>query len=206
MVRGDSVTISFTHALTAGDVTEALIYVRSRPDGELVLSVKRTLYPTQWTIGTGTGSVTLIPDNTAAADGGVLWYDIELSTATVTQTVQRGRLAILTDMATEYAAISPTDYYDDTVTDQLLTEWTAAEAYKMSSITYDGTYPEVPALASVIWPDGSAGVFTATTISSPGRIDAYTITHTTTGKTVTQTAVTRSAAGLVTAKPDLAVT
>jgi len=204
MVRGDRVTISFTHALTHTDITEAQIYVRSRPDGELVLSVKRSVYSTQWTLASGTGSVVLIPENTAGASGGVFWYDIELTTAATVQTVQRGRLELITDMVTDYAVVSPTDYYDDTITDQLLEEWTSAEAYQMTAITYDGTYTDVPASAIVVWPDGSAGVFTATAISAPGRIDAYTITHVDASKTVTQAAVTR-VDGLVTVKPALTV-
>lgn len=204
MVRGDGVTIPFTHALVAIEVVEAQIYVRSRPDGELVFSVKMSLYASQWTISTGTGSVTLIPANTAAAAGGVFWYDIELQDATEVVTVQRGRLELIADMVTDYVTGSPTDYYDSVVTDQLLKEWTSAEAYQMTAITYDGTYPEVPASATVVWPDGSAGAFTATTIVTPGRINAYTITHTAAGKTVTQAAVTR-VDGLVTVKPALTV-
>ena len=52
----------------------------------------------------------------------------------------RDRLELITDMVTDYAVVSPTDYYDATVTDQLLKEWTSAEAYQMTAITYDGTY------------------------------------------------------------------
>ncbi len=91
--------------------------------------------------------------------------------------------------------------------DQLLLFWAEAEAYQMLAISYDGTYTDVIASATVVWPDGSAGVFTATTINSTWlAIDAYTITHTLSGLTVTQTAVTRDGTtGKVTAKPALTV-
>jgi hypothetical protein len=137
----------------------------------------------------------------------VHYYDIEITdTAGVVLTVQRGRLTLIADCANDLAPISPTDYYDATVTDQLLKEWTTAESYEMTAITYHGTYLSVPSTATVKWPDGSAGTFTATTVSAPGRVDAYTITHTVTGKTVTQAAVTRNAGGGVTVKPALTVT
>lgn len=64
--------------------------------------------------------------------------------------------------------------------------------------------------ASVIWPDGSAGTYTATTASSafPGAVDAYTVTWVgSSTKTVTQSAVTRDATtGAVTTRPAMTVT
>jgi hypothetical protein len=63
--------------------------------------------------------------------------------------------------------------------------------------------------ASVVWPDGTSGTYTATTVSTafPGAVDAYTVTYVgATTKTVTQAAVTRDATtGAVTAQPALAV-
>jgi hypothetical protein len=93
-----------------------------------------------------------------------------------------------------------------TVTGNQLIAWAEAEAYQLASITYDGTYTSVIASGNVLWPDGSVGVFTTDTINTTWlAIDAYHITHTTSGKTVTQTAVTRNADGNVTAKPNLSV-
>jgi len=65
--------------------------------------------------------------------------------------------------------------------------------------------------AAVTWPDGTAGVFTATTVSTafPGAVDAYTITYgnPTVLKTYTQPAVTRdSTTGAVTNCPPITVT
>lgn len=92
------------------------------------------------------------------------------------------------------------------VTSAVLKEWAQAEAFEMTSITYHGTYTGVVSTATVKWPDGSAGTFTATTINSAWEaVDAYTVTHASSGKTVTQAAVTRNASGRVTSKPALTV-
>lgn len=92
------------------------------------------------------------------------------------------------------------------VTDAQLKAWAEGESYELTTITYDTTYTGVPATATVKWPDGSAGAFTATTINATFEaVDAYTITHTASGKTVTQAAVTRNTEGAVTAKPALTV-
>ena len=62
--------------------------------------------------------------------------------------------------------------------------------------------------ASVTWPDGSPGTYTATTVSTafPGAVDAYTITYGSPAiVTYTQDAVTRDASGVVTAAPAITV-
>lgn len=86
----------------------------------------------------------------------------------------------------------------------VLKAWTEGSAYEMTSITYDSD--GVVSSATVKWPDGSAGTFTRTTKNSTWlAVDAYTISHTDSGLTVTQTAVTRNSVGSVTAKPALTV-
>lgn len=57
--------------------------------------------------------------------------------------------------------------------------------------------------APVIWPDGSAGVFTALTFNPtfPGAIDSYTVTHEDLDIVYFQPTVTRNAAGFVTNRP-----
>ncbi len=63
--------------------------------------------------------------------------------------------------------------------------------------------------ASVTWPDGKSGTYTADTVSTsfPGAVDGYHITH---GSPVTQTytqpTVTRDATGAVTTLPAIVVT
>lgn len=63
--------------------------------------------------------------------------------------------------------------------------------------------------ASVVWPDGTVGTYTATTVSTtfPGAVDAYTVTYGSPAtKTVTQSAVTRDAStGAVTNRPAMTV-
>lgn len=90
------------------------------------------------------------------------------------------------------------------VEDARLIEWTEAGAYELTAITVDGD--EVITTATVKWPDGSAGTFTTTTKDSTWlAVNAYTITHTASGNTVTQAAVTRNAQGTITTKPALTV-
>lgn len=91
-----------------------------------------------------------------------------------------------------------------TVNPQVLISW--AEHVELIDITYDVTETLVMASAVVKWPDGSAGVMTTTAIDATWKaIDAYTLTHATSGLTVTQAAVTRNADGLITHKPELTV-
>ena len=91
-----------------------------------------------------------------------------------------------------------------TVTDARLKEWTEAGAYEATAISFDAD--GVVTTATVKWPDGSAGVFTTVTKNTTWlAVDAYTITHTVSGLTVTQAAVTRDADGNVTTKPALTV-
>lgn len=92
------------------------------------------------------------------------------------------------------------------VSDAQLVAWTEAEAYQVYAVVYSGTYTNTVQSASVLWPDGSLGAFAATTINATFEaIDAYTISHTDSGKTVTQAAVTRNGDGNVTAKPILTI-
>ena len=60
----------------------------------------------------------------------------------------------------------------------------------------------------MVWPDGTAGTYTATTVSTdfPGAVDAYTITYgSPVTATYTQPAVTRDSAGNITNQPAITV-
>jgi hypothetical protein len=63
--------------------------------------------------------------------------------------------------------------------------------------------------AGVIWPDGTTGTYTATTVSTafPGAVDAYTVTYAASpARTVTQPAVTRDeTTGAVVTRPGMTV-
>jgi hypothetical protein len=91
-----------------------------------------------------------------------------------------------------------------TVSAQQLIDWTLGESFALLSATYDGN--GIMAAATVRWPDASAGVLTVTATDIASKsINAYTLTHALSGKTVTQTAVTRDASGNVTVSPALTV-
>lgn len=93
-----------------------------------------------------------------------------------------------------------------TVTNARLIEWTEAAAYQMLTTVYSDMYPLLIHYATVRWPDGSSGAFTVTASSGYWQaIDAYTVTHAASGKTITQPPVTRDE-GRVMIKPALTVT
>jgi hypothetical protein len=74
------------------------------------------------------------------------------------------------------------------------------EGYDMTALTYDAD--GVLTSATVVWFDGSSGVFTVTEIDADLLLPkSYTVTHALSSKTVTQPAVTRDADGNITVKP-----
>jgi hypothetical protein len=103
-----------------------------------------------------------------------------------------------------YVPISGAGLGGATASDQQLKDWTASEAFEPTAITRDGD--DVITTATVKWPDGSAGTFTTVTKDATHlAINAFTVTHTLSGKTVTQPLMTRNANGAVTVKPALTV-
>jgi hypothetical protein len=84
------------------------------------------------------------------------------------------------------------------IKESVLKEWTRAESFS-GIISKTSTSP-----VSIKWPDGSLGTFTATVLSDYG-IDAFTITHINSGKTVRQNAITRDINGVPTVIPDLLI-
>jgi len=100
MYRGDDGSIAFTHSMTPANVAEARFYVRKWADGPLVLALTLTGQPAQWSIGVGTGTVTILPADMAGLAMGNWVYDIELTdTSGVVMTVQRGACLLLGDVA-----------------------------------------------------------------------------------------------------------
>lgn len=97
-------------------------------------------------------------------------------------------------------ALSPSDLDSEEPVPTRLMEWFMGEDYTFTAIEYDED--GVVETATVLWPDGSAGVYTTTTKNSTFlTVDAYTMTHTDSGKTVTQSAFTRDSNGFVTVNP-----
>lgn len=92
----------------------------------------------------------------------------------------------------------------DPSNNDVLRMWALSSAFSITSATRDSD--GVITTASVLWPDGSAGTFTRTAKNATFMtIDAYTVTHTASGKTATQPAVTRDASGNVTAQPAITI-
>lgn len=81
----------------------------------------------------------------------------------------------------------------------------AADPELMISGTITRNSNDAVTTASVVWPDGSTGTYTALTFSSnyPGAVDSYQITHFdgVTTVTYTQPPVTRNLHGVVTTRP-----
>jgi len=101
-----------------------------------------------------------------------------------------------------------TELYDkhdaDLTEDQQLIEWAGGKDVEMLSRTLNGD--GLTTSATLKWPDGSGGDFTATDYNATHELyDGWTKSHTASGKTVTQAAVTRNADGIVTNKPALTV-
>lgn len=117
------------------------------------------------------------------------------------------------DATASYEAIALADYSGDTEVEDTavpydistrLRDWVSGESYQLVSAVYDSD--QVIVSANVRWPDGDTGVFTRLTKNSTFlTVDSYSITHVTSGKTITQPAVTRDTSGNVTAQPALVV-
>lgn len=80
------------------------------------------------------------------------------------------------------------------------------EALFSGSVVMNGD--GAPTSAQVVWPDGSAGVYSGTASGVwPMLIDSYTITKTGVPvKTFTQPTVTRNDAGRITTRPAITIT
>ncbi len=89
-------------------------------------------------------------------------------------------------------------------TNEELRAWAAAEAYP--SFTPSRDSDGVITTATLTWPDGSAGVFTTVVKNATFLvIDSFTVTHTASGRTITQPTMTRDSNGNVTVRPALTI-
>jgi hypothetical protein len=93
------------------------------------------------------------------------------------------------------------------VTDQTLKDWVMGGALRFKpSTTPTRNSDGLVTSATVIWPDGSEGTYTGTADGTWKALSSFSVTHTDSGKTVTQPAVTREATyGYVTNQPALTV-
>lgn len=86
-----------------------------------------------------------------------------------------------------------------------LRAWAASTAFTLTGATRD--VDDLVTTSTVSWPDGSGGTFTLLVKDSTHlAINSFSVTHTDSGKTITQPTVTRNTSGAVTAQPALVVT
>jgi len=90
------------------------------------------------------------------------------------------------------------------VENKQLIEWAGGKDVELTDRTLDADGRVTS--SDLVWPDGSIGTFTATDWNATHEVyDGWTKSHTDSGKTVTQAAVTRRADGAITNKPALTV-
>lgn len=88
--------------------------------------------------------------------------------------------------------------------DSWLVAAVSGSMYQMTTSVRDGNGTVLS--GTVLWPDGTAGVFTTLVIDPTFlAIDSYSVTYPALGKTVTQPAVTRDGNGGVIVSPALVV-
>ena len=212
MTRGDGgVNIAFTHSLApsaASDFDECRFVVRTAIDGDIVLALTLTANAAQWTFDSVSAiTITLNADDTDGLLSGRHIYDIELLPNTGTYdglvtTVQRGEFYLRGDISNDGGGGALAGLLD-----KQLKEWASLlPDFMLTSVTYHGTYTNAPATATINWPDGSGGTYTTTAYDTTNRDwSSFTATHTDSGKTVTQAAITRNSSGNVTTRPALTV-
>lgn len=94
------------------------------------------------------------------------------------------------------------------VTDAALMGWALVQAFRPTAPPIRNADQAVVSM-SFEWPDGTAGSYTATALSTafPGATDAWSATYVgAVTKTVTQPAVTRDSNGAVTVQPSITIT
>lgn len=205
MTRGDdAVTLTVTHSLATTAFDEAKLYVRNKVDGDIVFALTLTANASQWSFPSSSSAVITI--NTSDTDGKLVGhhrYDVELTpTATGSPTtVQNGVFVLEPDISNDGGGGALAGLLDE----QLI-EWTYDIFDMLTSVSYHATYIYVPSSATINWPDGSSGTYTTTAYDATNEEwSSFTATHTDSGKTVTQSAVTRNSNGQITTRPTMTV-
>jgi hypothetical protein len=94
----------------------------------------------------------------------------------------------------------------DALSNYLFAHWQDALGRMTGNPTYDVTYTDVIKTVNVTWPDGSAGVYTATTIDGTWlEPTALSLTHVDSGLTLTGGGLVRNANGQITTRMTLSV-
>lgn len=182
-----------TTGLLIADITLTDTQTTTLGSGSYTWSFSNTVAgaTTKWVVGNVTLTTTGNSSSGLAAS-----ITATTGVATVQALVSSGAATALASHLSELSGAG--------VSDETLKDWVAGEAYQLTAITRNAN--EVPTTATVLWPDATAGTFTSTVINvSFPAVDAFTVSHTASGKTVTQPTVTRNSAGAVTVKPALTV-
>ena len=159
----------------------------------------------------GNDALVTLPTISASSNLVLLIRNGQALTLTTDYTVSTGVATVFNASASDsYIAIVAVGTGSSSIvaTNTELVAWTNAVSYTLPTITRDSN--EAITTATVVWPDGSTGVFTTlvASVSFPGAVDSYQITYIPSSgatKTVTQPTVTRDAAGAVTAQPLLVI-
>ncbi len=82
--------------------------------------------------------------------------------------------------------------------------WALSSAYRMRNIVLDAN--SIIITANVDYPDGTTGAYASQVRNATFKcVDAYTVTNTTLGRTLTQPAVTRNSNGVITSQPAIII-
>jgi len=200
-MRGSRATINFVHSYgVVGNIAEAQFTVRDRPDGNIVFMLTKTAQSDQWTFPTSdNGTVTIYPDDTDGLITGTLVYDIRLihTDNDTAYTCQFGRFEMTPNISNDAGGGGMASLYDS----QLIA-WAIAGSFRITNPTYYEAYPNLVESGTGIWPDLSAGTYTTTSVNELHHAaEAWTITHSVRGKTVTQSTMTYDTRGNPTNAP-----
>jgi len=173
-------------------------------------------YDVEWTTASGTGDMlsSVYDPDTISDDAFDMDNMKESSTNKIFTSTERSKLSAIaagaevnvnadwdatsgdSEILNKPAGILPTN-------DQIVA-WAQGKNYEPGTITRDSE-GRITSM-TVVWPDDSAGTYTATDYNATHEVyDGYTITHTDSAQTVTQSAVTRNSDGAVTTKPALTI-
>lgn len=193
--QGDDWEFTLATTWTAAKTDSAVFSIRTKPNGSLIMSINSTDESGQFDISADNVVTVSVPKSQSQLiDGGMYWYDLELTDSGVeTKTARYGILAVQGDISYDDAGGAP---LATTSTSDMLIAWTLGELWSYTSITRDAE--ELVSSASIRWPDNTAGTFTQTA-KSGGRITAFTVTYN--ALTVTQSAMTLDANNNVSARP-----
>jgi hypothetical protein len=203
--QGDTWVLTFVTEWAASKLDIATFTIRDEPNGTLVMSINSDDESGQFDVASDNEVVVTVNyADSDDIDGGVYWYDLELEdTGNERKTAAFGQLFVQGDIS--YEDGGGATLATATVQRRLIA-WSQGQNYEVTSATANSTYPYLIASGTVKWPDGSAGTLTYTNLNTTWNVyDGYTISHTNSGLTVTQSAVTRNSSGAVTTKPALTV-